>query len=304
MSKLFLPHAIVGGIISILLLTTVEWQDRGITIGTRTGNPLATAQMAGYAILAALLYNSQKPKELVFFIIKITVAIVCLLVAIRSGSRGQLLAAFIALVVFWPLAYRVKNVFGFIFAVIIFCALIYLFNYGLQQFWSDHDRFSLDRSNADIKGRFDMSLLLLADWFVNPFAVFAGLGNSAAFAVLGTYPHILLFEIIGEEGLIGLSLYALILYFLYKNINGLAKLCRNHESCRKTLAVLSSFALFTFLLSMKQGSLIGSQEFFMMTMIIARYKLVVINLIKHKKRRLINRKRQFSISKMNNAYGD
>ena len=214
-TKLFLPHAIVGGIISIMLLTTVEWQGRMVVLGNQGGNPLVTAQMAGYAILAALLHNSKNPKELLFFILKICIAITCAIVAIRSGSRGQLLSTFIALLIFWPLAYKVKNIFGFIFASIIFCSIIYLFTYGLQEYWADSDRFSLDAFNKDAGGRLDASFILLTEWFSHPSTIIFGLGNSASYSLIGFYPHNVFFEVICEEGLIGLSLYILIIYYMF-----------------------------------------------------------------------------------------
>ena len=65
-----------------------------------------------------------------------------------------------------------------------------------------------------------------------------------------------------------------------------------------------AFALFTFLLSMKQGSLIGNQEFFMMSMIIARYKFVLLNNFKQNLSNMEKRKPHKSINKQFPLHSD
>jgi len=93
----------------------------------------------------------------------------------------------------------------------------------------------------------------------DPLVFFAGLGNSAAFSpkIIGFYPHVLAAEVLGEEGLLGTLLYLGILAcFVLRFKEGL-RVARIGTHSRNVVVTAAGIFLFAFLLSFKQGSLVG-----------------------------------------------
>src|SRR5919108_991973 len=91
---------VIGSILILLLLFFVEWENRQIVIGGDTlGNPLAVSQMAGNVALTLILTNSWRNKTL-WELIKWPIVAICLVLAIKSGSRGQLFGIILTAIVF------------------------------------------------------------------------------------------------------------------------------------------------------------------------------------------------------------
>ena len=81
---------LIGGTLSILLLFFVKWEARRIVLDHGLGNPLAVAAVAGMVVLTSILADPW-PRSKWWIPFKWTIAILCLMLVIKSGSRGQLL---------------------------------------------------------------------------------------------------------------------------------------------------------------------------------------------------------------------
>ena len=280
---------IVGGILSILLLTTVDWIGRTILLSNNLfGNPLAVAEMAGYTALCAALYKKNNKSEIGMFAFRVIVACLCFIVIIKSGSRGQLFATMLSLIICWPLSFKTKNIAGFLSLVFLSIVLIYFAAIVLEQIWGDSERYDIDKMGHDLEGRFYMATTMMSEVMSNPISVLFGLGNGASYAIVGIYPHMVPLEILSEEGLIGFMIYIFILLYSLKNIIKLNRLFKkSNDKHKRAGAVFVAFLLLLFLLSFKQGSMLGSLPFFMMTIMLAKYTRMIESSINygHRKRR-------------------
>ena len=117
-----------------------------------------------------------------------------------------------------------------------------------------------------------MCQALLSHWAESPGTMLVGLGNSAALDpdVVGYYPHDVPIETLGEEGVLGLAIYL--------GINGLAlsgllkglRATKHDPRLRGLLAVAGANYLFTLMTTLKEGNMVGSAEFFLAAILLAR----------------------------------
>jgi len=285
LEPVFLLIIVMGGVLALLLTFGVEWHFRRIVLSARFGgevygNPLAVAQMAGNVVFAALLLKGRKTKKY-FDPIKWVLAAICLVLIIKSGSRGQLIALFLSLIVTWPLAHSIQNFKGFLFALGLLAIVFFVSSWALTEFWGKTDRWSDQSMNEAVGGRLDQAFVLLTHWLKNVFTIFFGLGNSASYdpRIIGLYPHFVPLEILGEEGLIGFSLYLYIIFSGIKSAVESYSLTKNSDQARQLLAVLCSMSIYAFLLSLKQGSLLSNLEFFMFIILLVKYEILLKNSI-------------------------
>ncbi|WAR45344.1 hypothetical protein [Methylomonas rapida] len=279
---------IIGGILVYMLAFEVEWFHRRIVLtggrggfshylNEQLGNPLTVAQLGGYVFFSALLIKEHSIK--ILKILKWPIAALCLVLIIRSGSRGQLIGVFFSLMLTWPLVNKVSNIKGFFTILFLLASITWVVTWSLDEFWKGSSRWKDSEMEQSMGGRFDNAFVLLDHWGRSGIKMFIGLGNSASFdpRILGIYPHFLPFEILGEEGIIGFSLYILILIFLLKTIIRTYKKIKLDIKMNQYAAVLLSMVFYSFLLSLKQGSLLGNMEFFMAAIILAKYEKIVEN---------------------------
>lgn len=123
-----------------------------------------------------------------------------------------------------------------------------------------------------MSGRFDNAILLVQLCYRSVETIIFGLGNSAASdpRILGIYPHFVPLEILAEEGLIGFALFGLVLYSTARNAFECHSQLNTTSVDRKVFAALLALFLFTSLLSLKQGSLLGNLEPFMFAIILGK----------------------------------
>jgi hypothetical protein len=276
---------LVGGTLTLLLLVFVEWDGRRIVLDQDLGNPLAPAIMAGLVALVIILGNPWSGSR-IMFVVKWVTVLMCLALIVRSGSRGQLIGVFAVAAVCWSVSRggSVKQL-----SLLFVCALCLgsATSWAIEEYWTrpgyiEHARrWTEDSAQEDVAGRIHNALSLLEVWISSSDKIIIGLGNSASYdpRILGFYPHLVPLEVLAEEGLIGISLYALILFFTIRSAIRCYRALESDPPERFTFGALLGGYLFMYLLSLKQGSLLLNLEPFMFGIVLGWYErhVLVVN---------------------------
>ena len=274
---------LIGGILSVLLLFFVKWEARRIvlaeTLGEEgLGNPLTVAALAGMVVLIVILAEPW-PRLKLWIPIKWAMVGICLLLIIKSGSRGQLLGVLFASVACWPLSRTLKNVkqFSLLAFVIVFLGIttsLAIQALSTQQVYGERGRWDEQAAEQDVTGRLTNAFLLVRLAYSSSETMLFGLGSSASYdqRILGIYPHFIPLEILAEEGLVGFSLYLMIYYYTACSVLRSFRIVTDEPKERLLLGSLVGLYLFTSILSLKQGSLLLNLEPFMLGIIIGRYE--------------------------------
>ncbi|MDR4485390.1 MAG: hypothetical protein R3B95_19695 [Nitrospirales bacterium] len=273
---------VMGGALTILLLFLVNWEFRVIVLESGMGNPLAVSAMAGMVVLIAILADPW-PDSKLWFPIKWGLIGLCLALVVRSGSRGQLLGTILISITCWPISRRLNNVKQFVILGVVVGFLGIATNWALQEFWTQQDyggrpsRWSEQSVTADFSSRLKNAVHLVDLAYASPGTFLFGLGNSTSYdpRVLGIYPHFVPLEVLAEEGLIGFGLYLTILFCSIRSCIRCFRILADMPRERLLLGGLAGLYMFTLLLSLKQGSLLGNLEFFMVAIILGRYECLL-----------------------------
>jgi hypothetical protein len=267
---------IMGGVLVFALLLFAKWGDRGVLISGGAAeletNPLAIANLGG-AVASAALFLRTRSLPVLSWIVRLVVVAAALALIVKSGSRGQLVATLATLILMMPVAFQISHVRGlvpmFIAMAVIFCAAEYSAENFIRR---DDDRWSQTDATGAASERWRMNQAVLEHWAQSPGSVLFGLGNSAAYDpnILGGYPHDVPLETLGEEGVVG--------FIIYLSINGLAlrgllrgmRLTKDDTGSRRLLAVAGANFVFSLITTLKEGNMVGSAEFFMAAIILAR----------------------------------
>ncbi len=282
--KMLETFIVLGFILTVLLLFTVTWENRGVLIeygsSKSMGNPLATAQMAGHIIIATILGSSLsliKPWR----ILRWVGVVACIALAVKAGSRGQVISLIFILSFFWAINQKKFSVWT-IFTTLAGCTLIGLvIGIFIQEFWgSGNIRWSQEQMTKDVSGRFDMAFRLLSVWWKGDFlTIIFGLGNSASFdhRIIGFYPHVVPLEILGEEGLLGFLFYILIIGLVVHNFFKSYRSTHDLQNYRKIIVTLAAMFVYSFLLTLKQGNFLGNTDMWMLCIFLLRFGVIVKN---------------------------
>ena len=258
---------LVGGAVCVLAVFYGNWGYRGLILQgelhpdvANETNPLALATLGATVAVIGMVssFSNVSFIKRLIFVLMVPLGIA---VALRTGSRGQIISMGLAVLIGVPMAVRKRN----IGSLVLLAAGITLFGAVSWFVWHktayyDDVRWSGDRSAEDISGRLQMAKTLMSAAVSNPAYLIFGLGNSRSFAILGIYPHIAGLEILAEEGLVGFSIYMTILIITFRNIRKLWVKARMLEDAdlQYSVAVLTSLFLFEFFLTYKQGTLLSS----------------------------------------------
>ena len=272
LTRIFGIQIFVGGIFAALIILGTEFAGRKVILGDDTslvGNPLAIAESAGITIMCAILVPRLFRGDV---LLKLLICGVCMFAIIKSGSRGQLIALAFALIVAFPVTHSVRNPKIVVGSALVVLFLAYLTMLGLELFWSDSGRYTGASMADDYQERIDMISRLMSAWLASPASIIFGLGNSSSFdmSINGYYPHFVPVEILCEEGLIGAFLYTWMLAIVIREAIyvGIRKKLPRDESAG--LAILVGIIVYMFMISLKQGSLLGSTTFFMSVILFMR----------------------------------
>lgn len=286
---IFSYFVLIGGVLVYMLIFQVDWVDRRIVLtggmsgfkrysNDQLGNPLTIAQLGGYVFFATIYIKNNSLK--ILKLLKWPIAAACLILIVKSGSRGQLIGVFISLMLTWPLVNKISNIKGFISILSLIISIYSVVFWSLDTFWKDSARWKDSEMEHSMGGRFDNAFILLDHWANGGISMLFGLGNSASFdpRIIGIYPHFLPFEILGEEGIIGFGIYILILILIIKLSINVYKRVKGDKVIGRHYAVLLSMVIYSFLISLKQGSLLGNMEFFMAAIILAKFDKLTKNI--------------------------
>jgi hypothetical protein len=267
---------IMGGVLVFALLLFAKWGDRGVLISGGTSeletNPLAIANLGG-AVASAALFLRTRRLPVVSWMIRLVVVAAALALIVKSGSRGQLIATLATLVLMLPVAFQISHVRGLvpisIAMAVIFCAAQYSAENYIRR---DDDRWSQTDASGAASERWRMNQAVLEHWGQSPGSVIFGLGNSAAFDpnILGSYPHDVPLETLGEEGVLGFAIYLGINWLALRGLLQGMRLTKDDIGSRRLLAVAGANFVFTLITTLKEGNMVGSAEFFMSAIILAR----------------------------------
>ncbi|AEF98860.1 hypothetical protein Metme_0415 [Methylomonas methanica MC09] len=280
--KMLIFLVVFGSVLLVILLTSTDWGYRTVVLAGNNAhlktNPLALASFSGYVFIASMFMDGRsKLRYLRWF-----VAILCLLFAVKTGSRGQFIFMIFSVLIFFPLS-KPKINFGSFFYVLFFGLILVGLSYlimlnfsGIEQAGSQ-SRWSGGGLDRDFSNRFAAAQNLLFFWLKSPLSIFFGLGSSASFSkeIFGFYVHMVPFEVLGELGLLGFSIYFIILFKTYKSFKKSFFTDKLSQAEKNILASLYAMLLFEFLLSFKQGSLLGSVPFFGIVVVTNRVTFMI-----------------------------
>ena len=269
---------LIGGTLSILLLFFVKWETRRIVLDHGLGNPLTVAAMAGMVVLIAILADPW-PQSKLWLPCKWVLVALCLALVVRSGSRGQLLGVIVLSAACWPLSRRIAGPRQFIAWVFYYCSLLGSQPWHCGRSGQNKKRITLeevDGTSKRCRAQCPVVLTRLCIYFGFGTVLQDNTFWSWEFGIIRpTHTrHLSAFvplEILAEEGLIGIILFLLILSITAKNALRCYRHIQKSPSERPIFAVLVAMFLYTLLLALKQGNLLGNLELFMFGIVIGKY---------------------------------
>lgn len=270
---------LLGAILAILVDGFVRWDQRFVVSfynpNERFWNALAFAQMAGYVTLAAVLLNHRK--SWFWGLLKAVAIASSVILVVKSGTRGQFVLMAALPIVFLPMSRPLGSMKTYVSGVLLVTCLASASIFAYDSFIGKDERWSTGHFQSDWELRVMMADKLLHHWLKasngDPTVLLIGLGNSASFSqrINGFYPHMMLPEILGEEGLIGLGLFCSVLWMSIRTMRHAYRLSKEDPVMRGILATLAACFTFAFILSFKQGSMAGySAELFAFVILIER----------------------------------
>jgi hypothetical protein len=266
------PFMIIGSAIIILILNSPRTEIYGgrlfVDLSYSTGSsndrasPLSTAELGGAILIVAALFRPSRYIKPIF-VLRVVSIFAGMGIMVLSGTRGQLVFALGLSVMFFPLAYRIKNVAQFFLtsgAVAMLCGLFYV---AIKFFFTSgeaSDRWTAAGISQGLSSRGYYARTMLDEYLSNPSALMGGLGSGAFNAYVDEksenflYPHNLLVEVLTEHGLIGFGI--LLGIFMTTGLAALRlfRYYRDDLVYRPVLAILLAMCAYVTLISMKQGS--------------------------------------------------
>ena len=268
-----------------LFVFLVVWEGRGIRLAAPVlskgkmsfvSPPLALASMAAQTgILSIILISKNKLIRCLQF----AAFAMATYVAFRTQSRGQLVSMALVTLVCYPLANQGTKLKGMLFSMAGFVVLAGFLFVLFNTFETGNiNRWTEKSIRYGTEGRLELSKDLLEAWAnEGPLSILFGLGVNSSFRVAGFYVHSLPAEILGEYGLLGMSLFLFIYINTFaKSVNIIRKLEHYPELRTEAIAIIALF-VFTSFLSLKEGSLYSWPQLFF-------YAIAISHLERHSRK--------------------
>ena len=265
----------------VIALAVAPMKGRGLVLlneeSWEQGNPLAVGSFAAEMAILAIGFMLAERKSPQSRAILLAIAGLSAFVILRSGSRGQLLAAMagIAVVSFAVLggARRRNFLFAFIPACVLLGAVVFLKDAFVEAAgggWVER-RWNLEEMQETFaQSRVQMAAGLLYEFVSaasrNPLVLIGGTGAASSYQLVGFYCHVVPVE----------ALCLMILWAAVQSVRVMLK-AKSIPSADKTqIAFLAGLFAVYFLLTFKQGSLFGHTEYFATAMIIGRLRVATL----------------------------
>lgn len=215
------------------------------------------------------------------FLVRLLLILLSLYVLIKTGARGQTVFAIVATVIVFLM--KGKNIAGRIVILTMFGSLLsVLLIELLSDMWSGSERWSIEKITQDGVGRFEIAMYGLELWSQSIIGIVFGIGHLTIEKVTGSYPHIVVLEVLAEEGVLGFLLFLWFVLICFRKGFKLASKTRMSKNDSGALFVLVGIMIYCFMLSFKQGTILGNWPFFLFGSIVSvvslpRYKFLEKN---------------------------
>jgi hypothetical protein len=258
---------IIGIPVLFLSAFYCEWGTRGMVLAEPVfigdalwteAFPLAVAQLATTVGVVTIVAELRIPMALV---LRVAVLGVAIYIAFLSQSRGQVLVLVFVSLLLNTISNGKADPKHLLFAAVIGFAICTTVYFVAQEV----DLWRWDRTiiEGSLSTRQGFMSTMLQHWVDGPtWGLLFGLGTSASFHFLGIYPHNVPVEILTELGILGFAIYAAILMLSANNSFCLSYQRQGSATGRRDAIVLTGLLLSGFLLSCKQGALLGTEEVF------------------------------------------
>jgi hypothetical protein len=299
---------LLGAVLAILVDAFVRWDQRFVVSfynpNEKFWNALAFAQMAGYVTIAAVLLNHQK--SWLWSLLKGVAIASCVILVVKSGTRGQFVLMAVLPIIFLPMSRPLGSLKTYVSGVLLVACLASASIFAYDSFTQQDERWSSNRFQSDGELRLIMADKLLHHWLNasdgDPTVFLLGLGNSASFSqrINGFYPHMMVPEILGEEGLVGLGIFCSAIWMFIRTTRDTYRLAKDDPVQRGILATMAASFTFAFILSFKQGSMANSSaELFSFAILIERQARLLVSAerVRVEKNTIAHQPKPVSVSK-------
>ena len=257
---------VVGGLLAFVFAVFVEYGFRSVMSEVEVGEavklPGAPAELGGYIFIISCILAKREAFNLIF---SLGIMVLGGMLVMQSGSRGQLLSMIICAGTFMAVSHSSSPAQRIFFLVVggalSVLAAYFAFTELSQYFYSTQGgRWTVEGAESAYVDRIEMARTLLDHYFsAGPLAMLFGLGTSASFSrnIIGFYPHIVPVEILGELGLIGATLFLIIIWRSLSVIFRIIGTSDWNSNDRRIAAGLAALFVFELFLSFKEGSMLG-----------------------------------------------
>lgn len=232
------------------------------------GNPLAVASLGAVTALIAVFIRPAR-NSFLMTAFRVGAFVAGFGVAIGSGSRGQVLAASIVGIIFFPVSRRLANPKQFFVVAASFLMLVGGLFVVFKLFIGEQNvqRWDPFQMLKDTTGRLEMAFLLFEHYVASPAHWMFGLGTGfyssiSREAMDRDYVHNIAAEVLCEHGIVGAALFTLAGIFLVRYSLRLWAIHRDDPPNRAASALISAICVFSLLEALKQGSMTHPAPFY------------------------------------------
>ncbi len=273
---------VVGVVIVGLMLVNPAFTVKAGRLGfhldaTVRTNPLAMGELGGNILIAAALFRVGASA---WFIQLFRVAgfVFGAILALQSGSRGQVVFAVVIAAAFYPISTRVKNIAGFVFgalgAIILIPAVLLLASYILGA--EEMHRWDSTVISGGANVRMANAWELFAAWLRTPHAWVMGLGFNAFTAVSAArsepYSHVMFLDVLCEQGIPMFILFCIVIGLAVRDAIWLFKRYADTVRERAAIATFYAFFIYQVMLVNKQGYVWAAMAFFFQMVVVSRLR--------------------------------
>ena len=250
-----------------------------IHFGSQRGNPLELAQLGATITVVAIL-SRDSGKTGILLALRIAAIIFGLGIALKSGTRGQVIAAVLVLGAIYPIS-NAKKGFGQSVLTVVSLGVMGLFMLiAIQVFVGSENlnRWSFESLSSGTQGRFYFIKEYLLTFMANPAAWPFGFGTMAFSVVVPqagvAFCENLFVESLTEQGLIGGVLMTCILVNTIRHAKYLVQNAPNFKE-RTSAVTLCGLLMMSFIIAAKSYNLWTGFHFFYLCIVISKLGIVL-----------------------------